>query len=496
MSFTLHTILHMIVLSRLTMTLTLTIEARGSGVGKAWDVSPSLQPNSHRLPWPRTETSPLEIRTISGVGRLPQQFKDNFPIKQETEDTDLMNRPLMKDDDVDEINFERQERKLSPYLRRMDNIKLEELLSDEDKFEYSVFTEAVPRVRRDLEPKMEQISASKSVREARLNSPESWSKQPIAIEFRHRTPLHQVLPENQEIPISTRRSHMPQTDFITSNRRYFAESRESREMPVARTYDDYDVPIYSNHDRNYDSYSHGYYYPNRYRTERDYRYRGESMPPPQQPPSPYYDQYPMNNFESYERNRIPTKQKRIIYYATLPEIVRKPEINNNYPRPYDGPPRIPPGLSVSRNSLGGQKYHREQSMRPFFRYPYDNYDFDGYKRPAFYDRNDPYHKDSGHRNDHYNKENGHRTPSDRDLVPTHKENLRRDDDLNIGQERKTRDNQDLPWPVQIGTEVNVKEHERIPGRKIFGQSQNFDRYESAPLKQAPNEPDKIVEHSS
>lgn len=327
---------------------------------------------------------------------------------------------------------------------------------------------------------MEKISESKSVREARLNSPESWSKQPMAVEFRHRTPLQQVIPDNQNIPMASRRSHMPQTDFVTSNRRHFAESRESREMPIARTYDDYDVPIYPSPDRMYDApYSQGYYYPNRYRTERDYRYRGESMPPA------YYDRYPVNNFESYDRNRIPTKPKRIIYYATLPEIVRKPEMGS-YPRPYDGPPRNPPGVSTSRNSLGGPKYIREHNMRPFFRYPYDNYDYDSYKRPGYYDRPDPYHKESGLR-----------APPDRDLVPTHKENLRRDGDLNSSsQERKARDNQEPPWAVQIGTEVNVKENDRIPGRRIFGQLESYNRYQSAPLKLVPSEPDKAVDHDT
>lgn len=462
------------------MILMLMIEARASGVGKAWDVSPSLQPNSHHLSWPRKEASPLEIRTISGVGRLSQNYKDTFQSEAENTDSiDKLRNSRMEADEVDEIDFERQERKLDAYLQRMDTTKIKELLSDEDKLEYSIFTEAEHRVRRGLEPKMEQISASKSVREARLNSPDSWSKQPIAVEFRHRIPLHQVLPENQDTTVSSKRSHLPQTDFITSNRRYFAESRESRDMPVARTYDDYDVPIYPNHDRTYDTNSHGYYYPNRYRTERDYRYRGESMPPP------YYDQYPVNNYESYERNRISAKPKRIIYYATLPDIVRKPEMGN-YARPYDGPLRLPPGLLASRNSLGDKKFIREPSMRPFFRYPYDNYDYDGYKRPSFYDRVSPYHKESEHR-----------TPSERDLASTHKENLRREDNLiNNSQERKTRDNQDIPWPLQIGTEVNIKDNERIPGRKVFGQLQSFDRYESAPLKQGPTKPDKTINRGS
>ena len=324
---------------------------------------------------------------------------------------------------------------------------------------------------------MEKIAGTKNVREARLSSPDSWSKQPISVEFRHRTPLDQITPDEEDIPISARRSPYPQTDFVTSNRRFFAESRESREMPIARTYDDYDVPIYHSPTREYDvPIPRNYYYPNRYRTERDYRYRGGSMPPY------LYDQYPANNFEYYERNRAVTKPKRIIYYATLPEIVRKPELGN-YPRPYDGPSRVPPAPSIPRNSIKGRKHIQdplEPSRRPYSRYPYDAYDYDGYKRPGFYDRSVSLHKESGRR-----------SSQNRDLIPLHKENLRRVDgsNENSSQERKTRDNQDLPWPVQIGTEVSVKENERIPGRKIFGQLESYDRYESARMKKAPNESD-------
>lgn len=118
------------------MSLTLAIEARGSGIGKAWDVSPSLQPNSHRLSWPHSEVSPLEVRTISGVGRLPQQFKDDFGTKTKSEDTDWNNQPR------NEINFARQERKLGPFFQTLDSSNLEDYLSNEDKLEYSIFTEA------------------------------------------------------------------------------------------------------------------------------------------------------------------------------------------------------------------------------------------------------------------------------------------------------------------------------------------------------------------
>lgn len=326
---------------------------------------------------------------------------------------------------------------------------------------------------------MEKIAGTKNVREARLSSPDSWSKQPISVEFRHRTPLDQITPDEEDPPTSSRRSSFPQTDFITSNRRYFAESRESREMPVARKYDDYDVPIYHSPGREYDvPIPRSYYYPNpnRYRTEREYRYRGPAMPPY------LYDQYPANNFEHYERNRAVTKPQRIIYYATLPEIVRKPDLGN-YPRPYDGPSRVPPASSVPRNLITGRKHVQdtmEPSRRPYFRYPYDAYNYDGYKRPGFYDRSASLHKESGRR-----------SSQDRNMVPSHKENLRMADDpsANSSQERKTRDNQGLPWPVQIGTEISVKENERIPGRKIFGQLEGYDRYESTRVKKAPNESD-------
>ena len=328
---------------------------------------------------------------------------------------------------------------------------------------------------------MEKIATTKNVREARLNSPESWSTQPISIEFRHRTPLDQITPDEEDIPISSRRSHIPRTDFITSNRRIFGESRESREMPVARTYDDYDVPIYHSPGREYDiPIPRNYYNSNRYRTERDYRYRGASMP------SYLYDQYPANNYEYYERSRPLPKKKRIIYYATLPEIVRKPDMAI-YPRPYDMPTGVPPVPTVPRNPVSGRKHIQdplESNRRPYYRYPYDNYDYDGYKRPGFYDRSVPFRKESGRR-----------SSQDRNFVPSHKETLRRTDDSNgrnDNQERKERDNQDNPWPVQIETEVSVKENERIPGRKIFGKLQNYDSYDSARVKKTSDESDLSI----
>ena len=52
------------------------------------------------------------------------------------------------------------------------------------------------------------------------------------------------------------------------------------------------------------------------------------------------------------------------------------------------------------------------------------------------------------------------------------------------------DDRRAPWPVHIGAEVNVKENERIPGRKIFGQIDNYDRYDGQRYKKVSDNADR------
>ena len=70
--------------------------------------------------------------------------------------------------------------------------------------------------------------------------------------------------------------------------------------------------------------------------------------------------------------------------------------------------------------------------------------------------------------------------------------MRSDDRKYESQLARLGDDRRLPWPVQIGTEVSVKENERIPGRKIFGQieGQGYDRYEGSRIKKTSETADR------
>jgi hypothetical protein len=60
--------------------------------------------------------------------------------------------------------------------------------------------------------------------------------------------------------------------------------------------------------------------------------------------------------------------------------------------------------------------------------------------------------------------------------------MRNDDQKSDNQISRAGENYRVPWPVQIGTELNVKDNERIPGRKIFGQMEDYERYEGSRVK--------------
>ena len=126
-------------LSSMMITFTLVMVASGSGVGKAWDVSPSMNSDSHRLSWPRFDASPLEVRTISGVGRLPQQFKVDFGMKPEPENLDLSNQRKSRRKEVfedDELDFERSLRESKPIANSLDFSKFEEISPLDDNFKF------------------------------------------------------------------------------------------------------------------------------------------------------------------------------------------------------------------------------------------------------------------------------------------------------------------------------------------------------------------------
>jgi hypothetical protein len=101
-----------------------------------------------------------------------------------------------------------------------------------------------------------------------------------------------------------------------------------------------------------------------------------------------YDRYrdEEEDYELYGRYKPTPKPKRIIYYATLPEIVRKPVDLRNYPRPYDAFPRPEAQIEPERNRVTINAVS-EPSRRPS-RYPYDGYD-NYVKRSSYYDRRKP-----------------------------------------------------------------------------------------------------------
>jgi len=483
-----------------------------AGIGEAWQVTPYVKSVYTNHPFrPRFDSSAFEVRTISGVGRLapldeprniqkrpevttPDFVEPNvFP--EETEESLRKNknldhiRKLLEDSSYTDSETEDDVIKGStvPIQRIFQKTLMMKILhADKEDDDEQATRGIVQRIRRQAENEtsMEKISTTKNVREARLNSPEAWSTatQPISVEFRHRIPLDQVIQQQQEeeeaaLSSIYRRHQAPRADFVTGQQhRRYPDYRESRDMPVTKNYDDYDqMSWYRNtireRDYEYPSYRRGYsyQYPDRYRTERDY-YIVRS------PNDRYfYDRYDRyrDDLDLYSRGQPAPKPRRIIYYATLPEIVRKPVDLRNYPR-YDAgavrtsvtqdstykriPGNVDPGKYRYRQSYGG----------------YDPYT----KRSSYYDRLYEYPEDDLRR-----------------VRVSTKEDLRNDRFGSINNERKVSnliairddDSSKLPWPVQIGTEVNIKDDERIPGRKIFGESSiGYERFQSAQLQKAPD----------
>lgn len=72
--------------------------------------------------------------------------------------------------------------------------------------------------------------------------------------------------------------------------------------------------------------------------------------------------------------------------------------------------------------------------------------------------------------------------------------------LELGRERKmpdrmtSREQDDLLWPVKIGTELTVKDSERVSGRKIFGQQDDYNRFRENPRMDRAREPAGSIEN--
>ncbi|XP_077276213.1 uncharacterized protein LOC143905012 isoform X1 [Temnothorax americanus] len=485
-----------------------------AGIGEAWQVTPHVKSVYTDHPFrSRSDSSAFEVRTVSGVGRLAPFDEARNVQKHPKLTTPGFVEPNVLPEAAEEILRENKNlehfRKLledSPYdngeveddVVKGDTVPVQRIFQktltmrilhadkgDDDNNEQAT-RGIVQRIRRQAENEtsMEKISTTKNVREARVSSPETWSTaaQPISVEFRHRIPLDQVIQQQQEeeeeaaaLSSIYRRHQAPRADFVTGqHHRRYPEYRESRNMPVTKNYDDYDqMSWYRNaireRDYEYPSYRRGYsyQYPDRYRTERDYYTRS--------PSEQYYDRYDRYREDDLDfyRSRPPApKPRRIIYYATLPEIVRKPVDLRNYPRYDAGATRAPVTRDGAYKRVPGNvdpgKYRYRQSYSG-----YDPY----MKRASYYERPYEYPEDDSRR-----------------VRVSTKDDLRNDRFGGANNERKVsnliaiRDESGkLPWPVQIGTEVSIKNDERIPGRKIFGESSiGYERFQSAQLQKAPD----------
>ncbi|XP_047350047.1 uncharacterized protein LOC124949283 isoform X2 [Vespa velutina] len=467
------------------------------GVGQAWRISPYSKTDYflEHPSWPRLDSSAFEVRTVSGVGRLvPLNDLRNLPNNQIIEKIDNIEPNSLSDQET----IERDSRDMSSYQNDQrkninDNIKkdlsIDGKTNDSSTYPQKIFKTKVSmrvfpidvweqslkadkkidkskdiyhRVRReaDNDTNMEKIGSMLTLREARLASPETWSKQPLSVEFRHRSNFEQPLRDQNndadESSIGLRNYHGPRADFITSHyRRGYPDNRESRDTFFSKTYDELDLPWYRNmiRERDYDipplrrPYSEYYRtYPERnYRMERDYYMRV-----PNNEHSYYYDRYRDEDIDLYGRARTAPKPKRIIYYATLPEIVRKPVDLRNYPRTaYDG------GLTRTTVTRGGT----------FERVP-------GNVDPT---RDDEDRRKGSIKENLNENDSGYEASNDRN------NNV-------VNQIQNRDDGNKLPWPVQIGTEVSVKDDERIHGRKIFGETIGFERLQNAPDPVATSEP--------
>ncbi|XP_031847909.2 uncharacterized protein LOC116433686 isoform X1 [Nomia melanderi] len=442
-----------------------------TGIGKAWQVLPYATVDWNHESWPRSDSSVFEVRSVSGVGHLdpPGPSQPNTkPGTESTEPNDLPKSSIKNPHDRLERTAESHNQNEAAE-KILDTGVMMTVLQGNARDITANSEEDISRVRRDAdnETRMEQITTTKNVREVRLSSPETWSSQSLSVEFPNRglDQMIQQTVDEEELP-NSRGYHAPRADFVTSHQRRSYDHRDARDMPVTRGYDDYDFPWYRNaaREREYDpvAYRRGYsyYYPDRYRMERDYYMR---LP---QDYAYYYDRYRDEDLDLYGRSRPTPKPKRIIYYATLPEIVRKPVDLRNYPRQYEAA-RTP----VSRDGTYKRIPGNVDPSRYRFRHLYDGYD--SYSKRSSFDR--PFS---------YGDEDGRRKVTLESL--RNNEPLDQSGDRKLANQVSVRNDGKLPWPVQIGTEVSVKDDDRVPGRKIFGESNGYERFQSAQLQKAPD----------
>lgn len=484
--------------------LTLISKTFGGGVGTAWDISPSKNIESTTNPsWLRGDSSAFEIRSVSGVGHhqeSTQEFTDEQVTEnpgssrnsKELEDMEndydpeiLFDNPVLKsifrtprkELDVEIITSGAWEKSI-----KSDNKFIKNRGSCPESLEDNIFNNKEnikPRHRRDLtdDTKIEKINGIKNVREGRMSIPtETWSK-PMSIEFRKRSSLDGLFKNEDTESKMINHEEPPHVDFITANRRSSIESRESKDLPL-HSYDDVSYKNdYNNFRDSRDldmAYSRSYYYPDQIRTQREFMIHGLSEPTF----SP--DRYRIEDFDMY-RNRPTPKPKRIIYYATLPEIVRKPVDLRSFPRPYDnmGRASIPPPITRD-------PYYKKLPSPIDLRYRYRNY-------PTAYDSYDPYMKKStyydrpyGHAYDRFDDYKHREQDVDH---ASFKETPRAGSELRKNDNGESRSEEKSQWPVQVGTEVNIKDTDRNSNRKNYGSHQEFDRLRtSSRIEQSSEQP--------
>ncbi|XP_076646795.1 uncharacterized protein LOC143355648 [Halictus rubicundus] len=463
-----------------------------SGIGKAWQVLPYATYAWAHPSLPRSDSSAFEVRSVSGVGRLDSPGNAQTDLKHDKLDLNaeqiepnslpapclLGHKPqerfqrilLTPDDEQRNRDENRDDTDDSEINDRIFQTGIMMTVLRPDDGLGGITANAgggVSRVRRDAdnETKMEQIATTKNVREGRVSSPESWSSQSLSVEFPHRglDQMIQQTEEDEESP-NSRSYQTRRADFVTSHHRRSYDHRDPRDMPVSRGYDDYDYYRNMPRDREYDPLvyrrRYSYYYPDRYRMERNYY-----MHVPQEN-SYYYDRYRDEDLDLYRGPRPTPKPKRIIYYATLPEIVRKPVDLRNYPRPYEAP-RTPGARDRTYKRIPG------------------NVDPSGYRFRRLYDAYDSYLKRSSFDRPYsYPDEEARRKMAIESL--RNNEPIDQSTDRKLANQVSVRDDGKLPWPVQIGTEVSVKDDDRVPGRKIYGDSNGYERFQSAQLQKAPD----------
>ncbi|XP_046614599.1 uncharacterized protein LOC124302449 isoform X1 [Neodiprion virginianus] len=426
----------------------LALHVSTAAVGEAYDISPTS--TYHLSNHPSWSGSALEIRSVSGVGHFAASVNPHETIDHRRNRRGLEEFETDPEKYIEDLSFED-----FPRSRRE--------MKDVEEFTRFEGLMKKPRVRRDAEPNLEKVSSSKSVREARLNSPETWSKQPISIELRRHSNADQT-PFGKDIHGSSGH-HVPKTDFVTGHRRDFSESRESRAMPeLARSYQDY-VPLFREkvRQRDFDVTIPRYYYPDRFGSDRSIDERRPASS------THYYNRYNEEDVSPYGRAHIQSKPKRIVYYAHLPEVARKPVDIRNNRHLYDDVVRSPPEAVASSTSYSRAPGHVDNNnYRYRMSYPYEAYR--PYQRYAY---RRPY-------------DALYRSEMNDDQYMDHaslREELRYPELEGGSLDRKVysrvfdRSESTLPWPVEIGTKLHIKDDKRIPGRRIFGQNNDDNGYE-------------------